>query len=65
MLNFGDESLSARLGASSLPAGASLPARADLLLSTHPGREEGTSLALEHLNLEPHEGLLLHFPYVA
>lgn len=65
VLNFGDESLSARLGASNLPADASLPARADLLLSTHPGREGGTSLALEHLNLEPHEGLLLHFPYVA
>uniref|UniRef100_A0A8C9ASU4 Amino acid transporter heavy chain SLC3A2 n=1 Tax=Prolemur simus TaxID=1328070 RepID=A0A8C9ASU4_PROSS len=65
VLNFGGVNLSARLGPSNLPASASLPARADLLLSTQPGREEGTSLELEHLNLEPHEGLLLRFPYVA
>ncbi|XP_069327616.1 amino acid transporter heavy chain SLC3A2 isoform X2 [Eulemur rufifrons] len=65
VLNFGGVNLPARLGFSNLPASASLPARADLLLSTQPGREEGTSLELEHLNLEPHEGLLLRFPYVA
>ena len=65
VLNFGDVSQMARLGGSSLPTGTSLPAKVDLLLSTQPGREEGTSLELEHLNLQPHEGLLLHFPYVA
>ncbi|XP_014648421.1 PREDICTED: 4F2 cell-surface antigen heavy chain isoform X2 [Ceratotherium simum simum] len=65
VLNFGDVSQPARLGASSLPAGTSLPATVDLLLSTQPGRKESTSLELEHLTLEPHEGLLLHFPYVA
>lgn len=59
VLNFGDVGQAARLGASSLPA------RVELLLSTQPGRKEGTSLELEHLKLEPHEGLLLHFPYVA
>ncbi|XP_040837836.1 4F2 cell-surface antigen heavy chain [Ochotona curzoniae] len=65
VLNFGDVGLSARLGSSNLPASASLPAEANLLLSTHPDREEGTALALEQLHLEPHEGLLLRFPYVA
>ncbi|XP_036273163.1 4F2 cell-surface antigen heavy chain isoform X3 [Pipistrellus kuhlii] len=66
VLNFGDTSQPARLAASSsLPASASLPARASLLLSTQPGREEGASLELENLKLEPHEGLLLKFPYVA
>lgn len=65
VLNFGDVGQLARLRASSLPTGTSLPARVDLLLSTQPGREEGTSLELEHLNLQPHEGLLLRFPYVA
>ncbi|XP_019569499.1 amino acid transporter heavy chain SLC3A2 isoform X1 [Rhinolophus sinicus] len=64
VLNFGDLGQPARLGASSLPASASLPARVDLLLSTQTGREEGASLELEHLKLEPHEGLLLRFPYV-
>lgn len=64
VLNFGDMGQPARLGASSLPASASLPARVDLLLSTQTGREEGASLELEHLKLEPHEGLLLRFPYV-
>nr|KAF6275607.1 solute carrier family 3 member 2 [Myotis myotis] len=59
VLNFGDVGQPAQLGASGLPA------RADLLLSTQPGREEGASLELEHLKLEPHEGLLLRFPYVA
>ncbi|KAF5925998.1 hypothetical protein HPG69_016034 [Diceros bicornis minor] len=65
VLNFGDVGQPARLGASSLPAGTSLPATVDLLLSTQPGRKESASLELEHLTLEPHEGLLLHFPYVA
>lgn len=59
VLNFGDVGQPARLGA------ASLPARVKLLLSTQPGRKEGTSLELEQLELQPHEGLLLHFPYVA
>ena len=65
VLNFGDVGQPARLGASNLPAGTSLPASVDLLLSTQPGRKEGAPLELEHLNLEPHEGLLLRFPYVA
>lgn len=68
VLNFQDVGLSARLGASNLPAGISLPASAKLLFSTNStrlGQEEGTSLSLENLNLNPHEGLLLHFPYVA
>uniref|UniRef100_A0A8C6FM98 Solute carrier family 3 member 2 n=1 Tax=Moschus moschiferus TaxID=68415 RepID=A0A8C6FM98_MOSMO len=65
VLNFGDVGQQARLGTSSLPTGTSLPARVNLLLSTQPGREKGTSLELEHLNLQPHEGLLFHFPYVA
>lgn len=66
VLNFGDVGQPARLEASSsLPASASLPARLDLLFSTQPGREEGASLELERLKLEPHEGLLLSFPYVA
>ncbi|XP_057581977.1 4F2 cell-surface antigen heavy chain isoform X1 [Hippopotamus amphibius kiboko] len=65
VLNFGDAGQPARLGASSLPAGTSLPASVDLLLSTQPGRKEGTPLTLEHLNLEPYEGLMLRFPYVA
>uniref|UniRef100_A0A2K5QX62 Solute carrier family 3 member 2 n=1 Tax=Cebus imitator TaxID=2715852 RepID=A0A2K5QX62_CEBIM len=65
VLNFGDVGLSAGLQASDLPASASLPAKADLLLSTQPGREEGSPLELESLKLEPHEGLLLRFPYVA
>ncbi|XP_077615808.1 amino acid transporter heavy chain SLC3A2 [Crocuta crocuta] len=60
VLNFGGVGQPARL-----PATASLPARVSLLLGTHPGREEGASLELEHLKLEPYEGLLLHFPYVA
>lgn len=50
------------------PAGLwpdSLPSRADLMLSTQPGREEGASLQLDSLKLKPYEGLLLHFPYVA
>ncbi|XP_059117490.1 4F2 cell-surface antigen heavy chain isoform X1 [Peromyscus eremicus] len=68
VLNFQDVGLSARLGAYHLPAGISLPASANLLLSTNStrlGQEEGTSLNLENLRLNPHEGLLLHFPYVA
>ncbi|KAK2100291.1 4F2 cell-surface antigen heavy chain [Saguinus oedipus] len=65
VLNFGDVGLLAGLQASDLPASASLPAKADLLLSTQPGREEGSPLELERLKLEPHEGLLLRFPYVA
>nr|XP_045373693.1 4F2 cell-surface antigen heavy chain [Camelus bactrianus] len=65
VLNFGDVGQPARLGASRLPAGTSLPASLDLLLSTQPGRKEGTSLELEHLYLGPHEGLLLRFPYMA
>ncbi|XP_053418214.1 4F2 cell-surface antigen heavy chain isoform X2 [Nycticebus coucang] len=65
VLNFGNMSHPARLGTSDLPPGTSLPARANLLLSTWRGREEAASIELEHLNLEPHEGLLLHFPYVA
>ncbi|XP_036115160.1 4F2 cell-surface antigen heavy chain isoform X1 [Molossus molossus] len=63
VLNFGDMGQPARLGASSLPS--SLPSSVELLLSTQPGRKEGTSFELEHLKLEPHEGLLLRFPYVA
>uniref|UniRef100_A0A8D1LDK5 Amino acid transporter heavy chain SLC3A2 n=1 Tax=Sus scrofa TaxID=9823 RepID=A0A8D1LDK5_PIG len=59
VLNFGDVGQPARLGASNLPSSV------DLLLSTQPGRKEGTPLQLEHLNLEPYEGLLLRFPYVA
>ncbi|XP_038171258.1 4F2 cell-surface antigen heavy chain [Arvicola amphibius] len=68
VLNFQDVSLSARLEASNLPAGISLPASANLLVSTNSTRlsqEEGTSLKLENLSLNPHEGLLLNFPYVA
>lgn len=66
LLNFGDTSQPARLAApGSLPASASPPASASLLLSTRPGREEGAALALEDLKLEPREGLLLKFPYVA
>ncbi|XP_005351951.1 4F2 cell-surface antigen heavy chain [Microtus ochrogaster] len=68
VLNFQDVSLSARLGASNLPGGISLPASANLLVSTNSTRlsqEEGTSLKLENLSLNPHEGLLLNFPYVA
>ncbi|XP_055149735.1 amino acid transporter heavy chain SLC3A2 isoform X2 [Symphalangus syndactylus] len=65
VLNFGDVGLSAGLQASDLPASTSLPAKADLLLSTQPGREEGSPLELERLKLEPHEGLLLRFPYAA
>lgn len=60
VLNFGGVGRPARL-----PAAASLPTSVSLLLSTHPGREEGAFLELEHLNVEPHEGLLLRFPYVA
>lgn len=65
VLNFGDVKLSAMLGASALPASARLPAQADLLLSTQPGREKGASLELGSLSLGPHEGLLLRFPYEA
>uniref|UniRef100_I3M4C7 Solute carrier family 3 member 2 n=3 Tax=Ictidomys tridecemlineatus TaxID=43179 RepID=I3M4C7_ICTTR len=65
VLNFGDMGLTARLGASDLPSIPSLPGKADLLLSTQSGREEGASLELENLKLDPHEGLLLRFPYVA
>lgn len=65
VLNFGNVGQPASLQASSLPASVSLPTTADLVLSTEPGRKEGTSLELEHLKLEPREGLLLHFPYVA
>ncbi|XP_020031016.2 amino acid transporter heavy chain SLC3A2 [Castor canadensis] len=65
VLNFGDVDLPARLEASNLPASTSLPARADLLLSTQPSRKEGTTLELENLSLDPYEGLLLRFPYVA
>ncbi|XP_052046661.1 4F2 cell-surface antigen heavy chain isoform X2 [Apodemus sylvaticus] len=68
LLNFEDVGLSARLGASNLPAGISLPASANLVLSTdsaRQSREEGTSLELENLSLNPHEGLLLQFPFVA
>lgn len=68
VLNFRDSGRSARLGASSLPAGISLPASANLLLSTdsaRQSREEGTSLKLENLSLNPYEGLLLQFPFVA
>ncbi|XP_076972042.1 amino acid transporter heavy chain SLC3A2 [Tamandua tetradactyla] len=65
VLNFGDLGHPVRLEAAGLPASASLPAKAELLLSTQPGREQGASLELQHLNLEPHEGLLLRFPYVA
>ncbi|KAM5247252.1 amino acid transporter heavy chain SLC3A2 [Ctenodactylus gundi] len=65
VLNFGDVDLSAQLGADDLPPGSSLPARADLLLSTQPGRAEGSALELGHLHLGPHEGLLLYFPYGA
>nr|XP_060462971.1 amino acid transporter heavy chain SLC3A2 [Panthera onca] len=60
VLNFGGVGQPARL-----PATASLPTKVNLLLSTHLGREEGASLELGHLNVEPHEGLLLRFPYVA
>ncbi|XP_075401685.1 amino acid transporter heavy chain SLC3A2 [Tenrec ecaudatus] len=65
VLNFGDLSASASLGPADLPSSAGLPAKAELLLSTQPGRQEGDSLELQHLHLEPHEGVLLHFPYVA
>ncbi|XP_007943049.1 4F2 cell-surface antigen heavy chain [Orycteropus afer afer] len=65
VLNFGDLSVPANLGATGLPDNVSLPAKAELVLSTQPGREEGVSLELQHLNLEPSEGLLFHFPYVA
>ncbi|KAF6106286.1 hypothetical protein HJG60_017563 [Phyllostomus discolor] len=62
VLNFGDVPQAARLGASGLPASLSLPAEAELLLSTQPGRKEGDRVELDHLSLKPHEGLLLQFP---
>ncbi|XP_045710763.1 4F2 cell-surface antigen heavy chain-like [Phyllostomus hastatus] len=62
VLNFGDVPQAAGLGASGLPASVSLPAEAELLLSTQPGRKEGDRVELEHLSLKPHEGLLLHLP---
>ncbi|XP_045710764.1 4F2 cell-surface antigen heavy chain-like [Phyllostomus hastatus] len=62
VLNFGDVPQAAGLGASGLPASVSLPAEAELLLSTQPGRKEGDRVELEHLSLKPHEGLLLQFP---
>ncbi|XP_045710705.1 LOW QUALITY PROTEIN: 4F2 cell-surface antigen heavy chain-like [Phyllostomus hastatus] len=62
VLNFGDVPRAAGLGASGLPASVSLPAEAELLLSTQPGRKKGDPVELEHLSLKPHEGLLLHFP---
>lgn len=68
VLNFQDVGLSARVEASNLPAGISLPASANLLLSTDStrlSREESTSLNLENLSLSPYEGLLLQFPFVA
>lgn len=66
LLNFGDQGQPTRWGAS-LPGGVSLPASMNLLLSTKPGsnRKEGSSLDPKTLTLEPHEGLLLHFPYEA
>ncbi|XP_046499926.1 4F2 cell-surface antigen heavy chain isoform X2 [Equus quagga] len=65
VLNFGNVGQPAKLGTSSLPTSTSLPAKVDLMLSTQPGRKESASVELEHLTLEPHEGLLLRFPYVA
>lgn len=68
VLNFQDVSVSGRVGASSFPDGMSLPGSANLLLSTDSARlsrEEGAYLNLENLSLNPHEGLLLQFPYVA
>ncbi|XP_010597405.1 amino acid transporter heavy chain SLC3A2 [Loxodonta africana] len=65
LLNFGDLRVPAKLGTASLPDSASLPATAELLLSTEPGRKEGVFLELQQLNLEPSEGLLFRFPYVA
>ncbi|XP_066107886.1 amino acid transporter heavy chain SLC3A2 [Saccopteryx bilineata] len=65
VLNFGDVGQSAMLGVPDLPSSTSLPARVTLELSTQPGRKPGTSLELEHLRLQPHEGLLLRFPHVA
>ncbi|XP_048216726.1 4F2 cell-surface antigen heavy chain [Perognathus longimembris pacificus] len=65
VLNFGSVGLPAKLRTYNLPASTSLPATAHLLLSTQPNREAGISLELGNLNLAPHEGLLLHFPYVA
>ncbi|XP_051002019.1 4F2 cell-surface antigen heavy chain [Acomys russatus] len=68
VLNFQDVGLSARIGAANLPGGISLPASANLVLSTssaRPSSEDGTSLNLENLSLNPHEGLLLYFPYVS
>lgn len=68
VLNFQDVAVSARLGSSSLPDGMNLPVSADLFLSTNSARqshEEDASLNLENLSLNPHEGLLLQFPYVA
>ncbi|XP_065264370.1 amino acid transporter heavy chain SLC3A2 [Emys orbicularis] len=50
---------------SSVPISHSLlPSEATVELSTDPQRQEG-QLALRDLTLEPSEGLLLHFPYVA
>ncbi|XP_028371377.2 4F2 cell-surface antigen heavy chain-like isoform X1 [Phyllostomus discolor] len=65
VLNFGDVPRAAGLGASGLPASVSLPPGAELLLSTQPGGKEGDPVELQHLSLNPHEGLLLQFPYVA
>ncbi|KAM9660429.1 amino acid transporter heavy chain SLC3A2 isoform 2-T2 [Trichechus inunguis] len=65
VLNFGNVRVPATLEADSLPSSASLPAKAELLLSTEPGRKEGVSLELQQLNLEPNEGLLFSFPSVA
>lgn len=65
VLNFGDVAHAARLGAFGLPASVSLPAGAELLLSTQPGWKEGDPVELQSLSLKPHEGLLLQFPYAA
>lgn len=63
VLNFGDEEQTFSVVSS--PTGVSLPAKANLVLSTEPGFTEGASVDLQHLNLKPHQGLLLHFPYEA
>lgn len=64
LLNFGDTSQRVRLGGARLPTGASLPTSVDLMFATHQGRSEDSVLDLNQLELKPHEGLLLHFPYV-
>lgn len=63
VLNFGDVGQLARLWPPTCPPAPACQPRS--ICCSAPSREKGTSLELEHLNLQPQEGLLLRFPYVA